>query len=161
MKVVSALIAGVCGSLAMSAAMLCLRLLGVNVSLEALLGSMFANSIPGSPFLIGFLIHVTVGALVGLGYAAIFEFAIQRAGVLAGAGLGLSHGLMTGLVMSGIPAMNPLGSAGQAGPGVFLQNLEFGPLLFIALHVPYGAVAGAAYGHPLQSPHLYTNRTAH
>jgi len=145
----------------MSLAMLLLRLAGVNVSLEALLGSIFGQSLPVSPFVIGFLVHLAVGAAVALGYAAMFEFAMQRAGVLAGAGLGLCHGLMTGLVMSGIPAMNPLGTVGHSAPGAFLQNIEFGPFLFIGLHILYGAVTGIVYGHPLQHAHLYTNRTVH
>jgi len=97
MKVVTALIAGVLGALSMTVAMLFLRLFGVNVSLEALLGSIFGQSIPLPPFAAGLLLHLLVGAVVGLGYAGVFEFAIQRAGVLAGAGLGLCHGLMAGL----------------------------------------------------------------
>ena len=160
MKVVTALIAGVLGALAMTLAMLCLRAFGVNVSLEALLGSIFGQAIPLPPFAAGLVLHLLVGAVVGLGYAGVFEFAIQRAGALAGAGLGLCHGLMAGLVMSGIPAMNPLTGPNHVAPGAFLQNIEFGPVLFIALHILYGAVAGSVYGAPLQKPHLYTNRTA-
>jgi len=160
MKVSTALVAGVLGAVAMSVAMLILRWLGVNVSLEALLGSLFGQVLPVSPFLTGLILHLAVGAVVGLGYAGIFEFAIQRAGALAGAGLGLCHGLMMGLVMSGIPAMNPLGVATHSAPGAFLQNIEFGPLLFIGLHILYGAVVGTVYHATVQKPHLYTNRTA-
>jgi len=159
MKFTQAVIAGVLGALAMSGIMFLLRLAGLNVSLEFLLGSMIGPVSPVSVFVIGFVIHLCVGAVAGLVYAGMFEFAIQRAGFLAGAGIGLCHGLLAGLVMSAIPAMNPLTQAASA-PGAFLQNVEFGPVLFILLHIVFGAVTGAAYGRTLQRPHLYTNRTA-
>jgi len=159
MKFLQAMIAGVVGALVMSGVMLLLRMAGLNISLEALLGSMVSQYVSAPVFLIGFLIHLCVGAVAAIVYAGIFEFAIQRAGVLAGAGIGLCHGLLTGLVMSAIPAMNPLTQYSSA-PGAFLQNVEFGPILFIALHIIFGAVTGAVYGETLQKPHLYTNRTA-
>jgi hypothetical protein len=158
MKGLRAVLAGVLGALAMSLAMYLLRLGGVDVNLEALLGTLVEFG--GSSWMSGFLVHLTVGAIAGLLYAAVFEMAIQRAGPMAGAGLGLCHGLLAGLMMSGIPAMNPLALGTQSAPGPFLQNLEYGPFVFVLLHVLFGAVVGTAYGRPVEKPHAYTGRTA-
>ena len=160
MKTLRAVLAGILGALAMSLAMFLLRSWGINVSLEALLGSMFQTSRAFDPWLAGFLMHLLVGAVAGLVYAVIFEMAIQRSGAIVGAGLGLCHGLLAGLMMSGIPAMNPLAWGTQSAPGPFLQNLHLGPIVFVLLHCLFGAVTGVVYGPPLQKPHLYTNRTA-
>jgi hypothetical protein len=155
MKIIRAVLAGILGALAMSLAMFLLRLGGININLEALLGTLFAAD--GSAWLQGFLLHIGIGAIAGLVYAAVFEMAVQRAGLAVGAGLGLCHGLLAGLMMSGIPAMAPL-EVGMQAPGPFLQNLHFGPILFVLLHILFGATVGLAYGHPLQKPHFYTNR---
>jgi hypothetical protein len=47
---------------------------------------------------------------------------------------------------------------GLRSPGPFLQNLHFGPFLFVLLHILFGAAVGLAYGPPVQKPHFYTNR---
>lgn len=160
MKTVRAVLAGVLGALAMSLAMFLLRLGGVEVNLESLLGSMFEPVDRASAFMIGILLHLGVGAIAGIVYAGVFEWAVQRSGVMVGLGLGICHGLLAGLMMSGIPAMNPLALGTQSAPGPFLQNLAFGPFVFLLLHGLFGAVVGAVYGATVQKAHLYTNRTA-
>ena len=160
MKTLRAVLAGVLGALAMSLAMFLLRSSGINVNLESLLGTMLDVPSGIHPWVAGLLIHFAVGAVAGLAYAAVFEMAVQRSGPLVGAGLGLCHGLLAGLMMSGIPAMNPLAWSTQSAPGPFLQNLQFGPIAFLLVHGVFGAVVGLAYGPPLQKPHIYTNRTA-
>ena len=160
MKTLRAVFAGVLGALAMSLSMFLLRLSGLNVNLESLLGTIFEVPRGIHPWVAGFLIHLAVGAVAGLAYAAVFEMAVQRSGPVVGAGLGLCHGLLAGLMMSGIPAMNPLALGTQSAPGPFLQNLHFGPIVFLLVHCVFGAVVGVAYGRPLQKSHIYTNRTA-
>lgn len=160
MKTFRAVLAGILGALAMSLGMFLMRLGGINVNLEDLLGTIFSPPAGLSPWVAGFLIHLTIGAFGGLVYAAIFEMAIQRSGPVVGAGLGLCHGLLAGLMMSGIPAMNPLALGSQWAPGPFLQNLQFGPFVFLFLHCLFGAVVGIAYGPPLQKSHEYMNRAA-
>jgi hypothetical protein len=144
----------------MSGAMFLLRLGGINVNLEALLGSLVKPAGDAELWLAGFAIHLTVGAVAALVYAAIFEMAVQRAGPLVGGGLGLCHGLLAGLVMSGIPAMNPVAWGSLSAPGPFLQHLHFGPFLFLLLHCLFGIVVGTVYGHTVQRPHAYTNSTS-
>jgi hypothetical protein len=160
MKILRAVTAGVLGALTMSVVMFILRSSGIHVSLEALLGSIVEPPWGIDPWLAGLFIHVAVGAVAGLVYACIFEMAVQRSGPAVGAGLGLCHGLLAGLMMSGIPAMNPLAFGTQSAPGPFLLNLQFGPFIFVLLHCIFGAVVGIAYGPPLQKPHVYTDRTA-
>jgi len=160
MKTFRAILAGILGALAMSLTMFLLRSTGVNVNLEALLGTMFQVPWGVHPWLVGFLLHLTVGAVAGLVYAVIFEMAVQRSGPVVGAGLGLCHGMLAGLMMSGIPAMNPLAWGTLGAPGPFLQNVHFGPVVFLLVHCLFGVVVGIAYGPPLQKAHLYTNRTA-
>lgn len=160
MKIWRALLAGILGAVAMSGAMYALRLLGVNIQLEALLGTLVEPAWGLSPWAMGFLMHLGIGAITALLYAAAFEFAVQRSGILVGGGFGVAHGMMAGLFMSGIPAMNPLGPPTSTYPGAFLSNVAFGPILFLLVHFVFGAVVGLAYGRPLQRPHLYTRRTA-
>jgi hypothetical protein len=155
MKIIRAVLAGILGALAMSLAMFLLRLGGFNVSFEALLGTLVTTD--GSAWLPGLALHVGIGVMAALVYAVIFEMAVQRSGAAVGAGLGLCHGLMAGLMMSGIPAMAPL-EVGMHSPGPFLQNMSYGPFLFVLLHILFGTVVGMAYGRPLQKAHLYTNR---
>jgi hypothetical protein len=160
MKIIRAVIAGVLGALVMSFAMWILRLGGVDVNLEALLGSMLVSGDRASAWMAGFLLHLAVGGVAGLVYAGVFEMAVQRSGLVLGAGLGICHGLLAGLMMSGIPAMNPLALGTQAAPGPFLQNLAYGPFVFLLLHGLFGAVVGLVYGPTVQHAHQYTNRTA-
>jgi hypothetical protein len=130
----------------MSLAMFVMRVCGLHVSLEEVLGSL----VPALPtFAAGFVLHVAVGISAAVVYAAMFEFALQTAGPLPGAGIGLSHGLLAGLCMSVIPAMNSLSYYDTAVPGAFLQNVPFGPVLFMGLHVLFGAVVGTVYGRPV------------
>jgi hypothetical protein len=159
MKFFRALLAGILGALTMSLVMFLLRKAGLNVNLEALLGSVIGGS-PFSPWITGFLAHLGIGAVMGWLYAVGFEFAVQRSGILVGAGFGAAHGWMAGLFMSGIPAMNPL-SASQSAPGAFLSNMYLGPLLFVLLHVAFGIVVGIAYGKPLQKAHPQAHELWH
>src|SRR5512138_3266151 len=123
MKFTRAVVAGLLGALAMSASMLVMRLSGLDVNLEALLGSMAGPYVSFSPWLAGFFLHPTIGCIVGVVYAAGFELAIQHSGPFVGAGFGLSHALLAGLFMSSIPAMNPLVMETRSAPGAFLSNV--------------------------------------
>jgi hypothetical protein len=153
MKTSRALLAGLIGALAMSAAMFLIRELGEDVNLEVILGSMFAGVTTLPPWLTGFILHLIVGSLMGLLYAITFEI-VESSGPLTGGGLGLANGLLAGLFMSGITAMNPL-SLGFHSPGPYLVHMKFGPVIFLLVHCIYGMVVGLVYGHPLHRPRLY------
>ena len=142
----------------MSLAMFLMRSVGINVSLESLLGSMFPSNEFLPAWFGGFILHLIVGAIAGLVYAFVFEVAVQRSGPVIGAGMGLAHGMLAGLFMSAIPAMNPLDPTITSAPGAFLSHMALGPLMFLLLHCIFGAVVGTVYGPPLQRPHVYYNR---
>ena len=158
MKVLRAILGGIMGALAMSLAMFLMRSSGIQLSLEALLGSMIPQNDIVSTQVGGFVLHLLIGAVVALAYAFVFEVAVQRAGALMGGGLGLAHGLLAGLFMSGIQAMNPLDPNVASAPGPFLSHMAFGPLVFLMLHCLYGIVVGVVYGHTVQNVHIYTRR---
>jgi hypothetical protein len=150
MKVLRAMFAGIGGALAMSLGMFIMRTFGLNVSLERILGSMFPPDLPLPAWWAGFLVHLLVGAVAGLVYAFIFEVAVQRSGVVMGAAIGFAHGMLAGLIMSAIPAMNPLDPNAAGAPGAFLSNMTAGPVVFLLLHCLFGAVTGLAYGPTVQ-----------
>jgi hypothetical protein len=154
MRTTRALLAGLIGALAMSIAMLLMRLLGFHIDLEALLGSIVVSGSYPLTWGIGFVIHLAFGALLGIFYAVAFE-AVGHAGTLMGAGLGLANGLLAGMLMTSIPAMSPIGGVAHAGePGAFLTNVHLGPVLFLVAHVVYGSVVGIAYGRAVSKPRL-------
>jgi len=152
-KIQRAFLAGIAGAIAMSLVLGAFRSLGVSVSFEDLLGSTLVRQPGMSRWLVGLALHLLIGGMTAIVYAVAFEYAVQRSGPVVGAGFGLAHGLMAGLFMSAIPAMNPLIPDSVQAPGAFLDNLRFGPFLFLFLHVVYGAVTGYLYGPPLQRPH--------
>jgi len=158
MKALRGLLSGVLGAVAMSATMFLIRQLGEDVSLELLLGSIFTGVTSVSPWLTGFMLHIVMGALMGLLYAIIFEI-VESSGPLTGGGLGLAHGLMAGLFMSGITAMNPL-SLGSSSPGPFLTHMKYGPVIFLLVHLIYGMTVGLVYGRPLHKPQLRPRHVA-
>lgn len=155
MKLLRALFAGVFGAVVMSVAMLLLRLVGIPVSFELLLGSLVTQRSGLEQWIAGMVIHLAVGAFAGVTYAVIFEWCVQASGAAVGAGIGVCHALMAGLLMSSIPAMNPLEfDARLQAPGPFLQNLMWGPAFFVLLHCLYGACVGLAYGPTVQHEHV-------
>lgn len=141
----------------MSAAMAILRWTGVNINLESVLGSLVTTGAGTTQWIAGFLIHLSAGAAIAWFYAAAFEFAVQSSTILVGGGLGLSHGLLAGLFMSGIPEMNPWTPLANHAPGAFFLNVAphmlIGPMLFMLLHVLFGAVVSLIYGEPVQHAH--------
>jgi hypothetical protein len=158
MKIQRTLLAGISGAVVMSTVMVVLRAFGLHVSLEEVLGTL----VPGvPPFAAGFVLHLVVGVAAAVVYAGIFEFALQTSGPLPGAGVGLSHGLLAGLSMSVIPAMNSLSYYDTSVPGAFLQNVPYGPALFMALHVLFGAVVGIVYGRPMNCQVQAESASAH
>lgn len=159
MRVERAIVAGIVGALVMSLAMALASFLGMPASLEMMLGSIFG--VQGTlAWIAGFVLHLAMGAVAAIGYAVVFEYAIQRSGPLVGAAFGVAHGLMAGLFMSAIPAMNPL-SPSMSAPGPFFDSLRFGPALFLGLHALFGAVVGMVYGPVKHRPHLISrSRTA-
>ena len=101
----------------------------------------------------GYALHFVFGLLFALGYYGVF-IAVDEAGVLLGAALGLVHALFAGsaLVNVLLPLVHPrmgtgfdaAGSAPLLEPPGFLL-LAYGrqtPLVTVLAHVAYGAIVG-------------------
>ena len=149
--------AGVVGGLVMSTGLAMGRAMGMPADLERMLGTMVLE--PGTAaFTFGFVIHLIISGLIALIYAWGFEHVTHRAGAVMGAGFGAIHSVIGGLFMGLMPMMHPMIPEQMPAPGVFMSNMgAMGVMAEIVLHVLYGMVVGAIYGHV----HVPTPREAH
>jgi len=141
-----AIIAGAVGALAITLVTALLRAMGMPVNFEMVLGSMLTATIGMSTWLLGFLIHVSTGAIFGVIYAAVFQRWTRRADATTGVGVGAVHALFSGLALGTLPAVHPLVPEHMTAPGIFLSHLgSGGVIVYIGLHLLFGAVVGAMY----------------
>lgn len=153
MHLQKATIAGGLGALAMTVSMSLMRALGVPIELERLLGAALAGDVGRQAWLVGLGAHVLGGCSLGLLYALVFDRVVHRSGVAEGAGLGLAHAAVAGLLLALVPLVHPLVPGAITAPGVFLANEGAAAVAgFVAVHMVFGAVVGALYdleGHEL------------
>jgi hypothetical protein len=141
-----AIIAGVVGALAITLVTSLLRAMGMPINFEMMVGSMLTATIGLSTWLLGFLIHLFTGAIFGILYSAVFQRWTRRADATTGVGLGAVHALFSGLALGMLPAVHPLVPEQMAAPGIFLAQLGAGGVIvYIGLHLLFGAVVGAMY----------------
>jgi hypothetical protein len=123
------------------------------INFEMMLGSMITQTLSTAAWLIGFLIHLMIGGLFGLIYALGFERVTHSADWRAGIGIGALHTVFSGLLLAVVPSLHPLMPRILEAPGVFLANLgPFAVVVFIAVHLGFGAMVGSLYGpvlHPV------------
>ena len=94
----------------------------------------------------GVAAHVAGGALLGAGYAAVFEWVTRRAGVLVGLALAVPHAAVTGLAFAFVPLLRP-GLFAAGPPGAFLAYGGVGATASLVVFVlVYGGMVGALYG---------------
>ncbi len=132
----------------MSLIMLMARtVMGMEVKLELLLGTMIGLAPDNTAWIVGFVMHLMISGLIALAYAWAFENVLHRAGAGAGALLALVHIVIAGMFMGMMPMMHPLVPEMMPGPGFFLLNLGvMGLVAFVLLHLIFGAIVGAMYG---------------
>jgi hypothetical protein len=100
----------------------------------------------GAVPLAGAAAHVAGGALLGLAYAAVFEWVTHRAGALVGLALAVPHSVVTGLAFAFPPLLRPALFAASP-PGVFLEYGGVGATASLVLFVlAYGGLVGVLYG---------------
>lgn len=147
MKVGKAIIAGLVGGVAMTVLGWIVRRLGLEMNAEMMLGTMLGG-MPGlTTWLIGFMMHLMISALIALAYAWGFERVTHRAGVVVGLGFAVVHVAIAGMVMALIPAMHPMIPEEMPAPGAFMANMGGTFVaLFVVEHLIYGAIVGALYG---------------
>lgn len=138
---------GILGAVAMTVLMSLLRGAGVTpMNLEMMLGTMFTADPSTGAWILGFAIHLMMGALFGIAYGAAME-GLRHNGWELGVGLAGPHIVLAGLMMPVVAAMHPLVRAGEMGsPGFFAANLGvLGIGIFVAEHLMFGAIVGAVY----------------
>ncbi len=147
MKAGKVFVAGMSGGVVMSVLMWMARsLMGMPVNLELMLGTMVSDPGP-TAWMIGFVMHLMLSGAIALIYGWAFEHVTHRAGWLVGAGFGVVHALIAGVVMGMMPMMHPRMPSPVPAPGAFMSNLgTMGVVAVFMLHMIYGAVVGAMYG---------------
>ena len=138
--------AGLVGGIAMTAVGWVARRLGMEMNAEMMLGTMMVA--PGlTAWLLGFMMHLVISALIALVYAWGFEHVTHRAGLAVGLGFAVIHVVIAGMVMAMIPAIHPMIPEQMPAPGAFLTNMGAAfTALFVIEHLLYGAIVGAVYG---------------
>ena len=147
MKAGRAFLWGVIAAALMTLVLAILRLLGIPANLAMMLGTMVGLAPGAVAWTVGFIVHLAAGGVFGLLYAALFEGVLRAAGAGRGALIGLVHGVLSGLFLGLIPALHPQVPEILPAPGVFLLGLGWvAAVVFVLLHVIFGAIVGAAYG---------------
>ncbi len=156
--IVAGLIAGIAGTILLALG----RVIGIPINLGLMLGTMLGLAPGPSTWFVGFIIHLVVSAILGILYAAGFEYITHRSGVGIGIGFSILHILVAGLLMGAIPMMHPMIPEVMAAPGAFLAYRgPAGVLMFLVLHLAFGAIVGAMYRPVLHPKKVHGERHAH
>ena len=166
-NLLAALLAGLAGTIAMTAMMQGATAMGMTnmPSMTLIQGTMLTDDVDKANR-IGVVTHVVMmGTIVfGIGYALLFS-ALGEASLLTGALVGLGHGIVAGLAMAMMGSMHPRmtaptsttrsegdvltitgGEATLVAPGIFAKN--YGPMTPVGLvmgHVVFGVVVALVY----------------
>lgn len=166
LEVFPALVAGLAGTVVMSAMMRMAASMGLTKmpAMPLLMGSMMTGN-RDTAIRFGVVIHYLMmgTVLFGLGYAALFT-ALDDASVTTGAVIGVVHGLALGLI--GLPMLPSIhrrvsstpaaagaeattvdsGQVSFSAPGLFGSNWgRMTPVGIVAGHLVYGAVVALVY----------------
>lgn len=147
MRLGKALVFGVLGSAAISVLSAALRLAGLPIGLELLLG-MLAGRTPEHAFGLGLFLHLGIGGLFGLVYGYLFERVWDHGGALTGVLTAVVHASLIGFFVGFASELIPLIPSRMPDPGPYFAGLgPAGVAAFFGLHLVYGALVGAGYGH--------------
>lgn len=148
MRAGRAIIFGVIGAGAMSVLSALLRAAGVSINLELILGTMMGGHPSATTFALGLVLHLLIGGLFGLLYGYLFERVWDHGGASTGMILAVIHAALIGMVVGLTPQFHPYVPEVIPEPGPFFANAGIlGVLCFFGMHVFYGAIVGAGYGH--------------
>jgi hypothetical protein len=148
MRAKRAILCGLFGAFAISATSALLRLIGIPIHIELILGTMFGLQPGPAAFLLGFAMHLAIGGAFGLLYAWLFETVWLHGGAFTGMILGVLHASLIGMAVGLTPQFHPMIPEQIGDPGPFFANIgPIGVVAFFGIHVLYGAIVGAGYGH--------------
>ena len=153
-----ALAGGAVGTIVLTSALRISQELGwTRMDIPLLLGTVFTDR-RGRASVLGYAIHFTNGLIFALAYYAVFR-AVEHAGWLFGAALGVVHAALAGgaLLTVLLPAVHPrMGTPWSdaeetpllEAPGFMLQNYGRRTVIWtFAGHVLYGAIVGGFAAH--------------
>jgi len=138
--------AGVIGAAAMVLGMWIARIVGAtDFNFGYWWGSMILGNTSGAAWVLGFVIHLIIGGLVALAFAAAFE-AIGRSNWWLGLIGSLIFLGVAGLFVGWISMVHPAIPQVIPDPGFFTANYGVGSIItFCILYLVYGIIVGSMY----------------
>jgi hypothetical protein len=148
MRFARAALFGLVGAGAISLVSALLRLLGLPIHIELVLGTLTGLHGGAAAFGVGLAIHLAVGTAFGILYGFLFERVWNHGGAFTGLILGLLHGALFGMFFGLTPQFHPGMPWPIPDPGPYFANAgTLGVLAFFGMHLMYGAIVGGGYGH--------------
>ncbi len=146
MNIVGAVVAGIIGTLIISMVMAMGPKMGMpKMDIVGMLGSMF-NPNGNTP--LGWVIHLMMGVVFAIIYAALWSFGFGSATVVGGLLFGVVHWFVVGTMMGAMPMMHAGIKAGQtSAPGILMLNNGglMGFMGGLIGHAIYGIVVALIY----------------
>jgi hypothetical protein len=138
--------AGVIGAAVIVLGMWISRALGgTDFNLGLWWGSMITGTTTGWTWLLGFVIHLIIGGLVALAFAAAFE-SLRRSNWWLGLIGGAIFAAIAGLVVGGLSKVHPAIPQAIPDPGYYTANFGVGSVItFWAVYLVYGIIVGVMY----------------
>lgn len=128
----------------MSVAARVARSAGVGVDMEMLMGTAFGVHPGARARALGQIAQLLTGGVLACGYRYSFERLRVPMSPLAGAIAGMAHGVVAGVSLALAPVVHPQIPDRVDAPGAFmLRKGRREAVLFVMLHVLFGAIIGA------------------
>jgi len=147
MNILSAVIAGILGTIVFTAILMMAPKMGMpKMDIVSLLGSMF--SVKSNPVL-GWMMHLMMGVVFALIYAFLWSRGIGAATWVYGLLFGAVHWLIVGMIMAMIPMMHVgIKSGSVKASGLYMTGNGGGLMAFmggLVGHMIFGLVVAIAY----------------
>ncbi len=124
---------------------------GRDADMSAILGEWITSRGDSFAWIAGAVAQLALGAIVGLAYAAAFEFVFRHSGALPGLAVAIPHVVIAGFAIAWLTA--PPQVAAPLLVGAFLAFVGPGAVAaFVIAHAAFGLVAGVLYGPTVHSP---------
>lgn len=146
MNVIGAITAGLGGTVVISMVMAMAPKMGMpKMDIVGMLGTMFNKD---GNVILGWVVHLMMGTIFALIYAALWSFGIGSATLIWGLVFGAGHWLVAGMMMGVMPMMHAGIKSGTVdAPGVFTMN-NGGIMAFMGGmvgHMIFGMVVALTY----------------
>jgi hypothetical protein len=134
-------IAGITGAALLGIVSALARGVGIPYEVERLWGAFLTGAdgaTGGLAYVLGLLGHLAAGGALGIVYVRLLARAEQPT-LMAGAFLGLLHGLVVGVLLAAFPYVHPAVPDALPAPGLMMLGWGGGAgLLHLVLHVAFG-----------------------